>query len=64
MFGVPGQYQSVALVLTYKLDFSSGAKKDGFCKSNHIIIIIYIYIYIYIYVSRKKGSFYIIHSTL
>ena len=35
VLGVPGQYDSVALMLSHKMDFNSCANKDGFCKSSH-----------------------------
>ena len=35
VLGVPGQYESVALVLTHKIDFNCCANRDGFCKSSH-----------------------------
>ena len=36
VLGVPGQYESVALMLSHKMDFSCCANRDGFCKSSHI----------------------------
>ena len=36
MLGVPGQYNSVALMLGYKLDSSFCANKDSFCRDSHI----------------------------
>ena len=36
MFGVPGQYKSVALMLSDKMDFNCCANRDGFRKSSHI----------------------------
>ena len=36
LFGVPGQYKSVVLMLDYKLDFSCYANKDGFRRDSHI----------------------------
>ena len=36
MLGVPGQYKSVALMLSYKLNFSCCANKDGFHRDSHI----------------------------
>lgn len=38
MLGAYGQYESVALILSYKLDFICCANKDGCCKSSHIIL--------------------------
>ena len=34
--GVPGQYESVALMLSHKMDFKRCANRDGFRKSSHI----------------------------
>ena len=36
VFGVPGQYESVALMLSHKMDFNCCANRDGFRKSSHI----------------------------
>ena len=36
VLGVPGQHESVALMLSHKMDFNCCANRDGFCKSNHI----------------------------
>ena len=36
VFGVPGQYKSVALMLSHKMDFNCCANRDSFCKSSHI----------------------------
>ena len=36
VLAVPGQYESVALMLSYKMDFNCCANRDGFCKSSHI----------------------------
>ena len=36
MLGVPGQYESVALMLSHKMDFNCCADRDGFRKSSHI----------------------------
>ena len=36
VLGVPGQYESVALMLSHKMDFNCCANRDGFCKSSHI----------------------------
>ena len=38
MLGVPGQYESVALMLSHKMDFNCCANRDGFRKSSHICI--------------------------
>ena len=35
MLGVPGQYESVALMLSHKMDFNCCANRDGFRKSSH-----------------------------
>ena len=43
MLGVPGQYENVALMLGFNLDFSCCANKDGFYKDSHIYTYIYIY---------------------
>ena len=37
VFGVPGQYESVALMLSHKIDFNCCANRDDFCKSSHIM---------------------------
>ena len=39
VLGAPGQYESVALMLSHKMDFNCCANRDGFCKSSHIIYI-------------------------
>ena len=36
VLGVPGQYKSLALMLSHKMDFHCCANGDGFCKSSHI----------------------------
>ena len=37
VLGVPVQYESVALMLSHKMDFNyCCANRDGFCKSIHI----------------------------
>ena len=36
VLGVPGQYESVALMISHKLDFNCCANRDGFHKSSHI----------------------------
>ena len=36
VLGVPGQYESVALMLSHKMDFKCCANRDGLCKSSHI----------------------------
>ena len=38
MLGVPGQYKSVALMLSHNMDFNCCANRDGFHKSSHIYI--------------------------
>ena len=40
VLGVPGQYESVALMLSHKMDFSCCANRDGVCKSRHIFLMI------------------------
>ena len=35
VLGVPGQYESVALMLSHKMDFNCCANRDGFRKSSH-----------------------------
>ena len=35
VLGVPGQYESVALMLRHKMDFYCCANRDGFHKSSH-----------------------------
>ena len=41
VLGVPGQYKSVALMLSHKMDFNCCASRDSFHKSNHIYICMY-----------------------
>ena len=36
VLGVPGQYESVALMLSHKMYFNCCASRDGFRKSSHI----------------------------
>ena len=36
VFGVPGQWESVALMLSHKMDFNCCANRDGFCIDSHI----------------------------
>ena len=48
VLGVPGQYESVALMLSHKMDFNCCANRDGFRKSSHIYIYTYTYTYIYV----------------
>ena len=33
VLGVPGQYESVALMLSHKMDFNCCANRDGFCRT-------------------------------
>ena len=47
MLGLPGQCSSAALMLSYKLDLSCYANRDGFCKSNYIFKMIYTHIVYY-----------------
>ena len=42
VLGVPGQYESVALMLSHKMDFNCCANWDGFRKSSHICYVIII----------------------
>ena len=37
---VPGQYESVALMLSHKMDFNCCANRDGFRKSSHKYLMI------------------------
>ena len=37
VLGVPGQYESVALMLGHKMDFNCCANRDSFHKSSHIL---------------------------
>ena len=37
VLGVPGQYESVALMLSHKMDFNCCANRDGFHKSSQIL---------------------------
>ena len=39
VLGVPGQYESVALMLSHKMDFNCCANRDGFRKSSHILYV-------------------------
>ena len=39
MLGVPGQYKSVAIMLSHKMDFNRCANRNGFRKSSHICIV-------------------------
>ena len=36
VLGVPGQYESVALMLSHKMDFNCCANRDGFRTDSHI----------------------------
>ena len=36
VLGVPGQYESVALMLSHKMDFNCCANRDGFRRDSHI----------------------------
>ena len=36
VLGVPGQYESVALMLSHKMDFNCCVNRDGFRNSSHI----------------------------
>ena len=35
VLGVPGQYESVALMLSHKMDFNCCANRDGFRRDSH-----------------------------
>ena len=35
VLGVPGQYESVALMLSHKMDFNCCANRDGFHRDSH-----------------------------
>ena len=37
VLGVPGQYESVVLMLSHKMDFYCCANRDDFRKSNHML---------------------------
>ena len=39
VLGVPGQYESIALMLSHKMDFNCCANRDGFRKSSHMYVI-------------------------
>ena len=39
VLGVPGKYESVALMLSHKMDFNCCANRDGFRKSSRKIIL-------------------------
>ena len=60
VLGVPGQYKSVALMLSHKMDFKCCANRDGFCNSSHISVCAYMYVCMYVctYV-RMYGCMYI-----
>ena len=36
VLGVPGQYESVALMISHKMDFNCCANRDGFHTDSHI----------------------------
>ena len=38
VLGVPGQYESIALMLSHKMDFNCCANRDGFRRDSHICI--------------------------
>ena len=38
VLGVPGQYESVALMLSHKMDFNYCANRDGFRRDSHILL--------------------------
>ena len=38
VLGVPGQYESVALMLSHKMDFNCCANRDRFRRDSHIYI--------------------------
>ena len=54
MLGVPGQYESVALMLSHKMDFNCCANRDGFRTDSHILEILY---------SEESSCFYIHNIT-
>ena len=37
VLGVPGQYESVVLMLSHKMDFNCCANRDGFRRDSHIL---------------------------
>ena len=39
VLGVPGQYESVALMLSHKMDFNCCANRDGFRRDSHICVL-------------------------
>ena len=41
VLGEPGQYESVALMLSHKMDFNCCANRDGFRGDSHIYCIVY-----------------------
>ena len=43
VLGVPGQYESVALMLSHKMDFNC-ANRDGFHISSHILYVCIMYV--------------------
>ena len=44
VLGMPGQYESVALMLSHKMNFYYCANRDGFHKSSHIYYMPYVYV--------------------
>ena len=60
---VSGQYESVALMLSHKMDFYFCASRDGFCKSSHILLYFawadpkVQQFYNYIYHNVSRGSY-------
>ena len=67
VLGVPGQYESVALMLSHKMDFNCCDNRDGFHKSSHIYICMYVYMYVCMYVCSSALSikpYNIVSSTL
>ena len=40
VLGVPGQYESVALMLNHTLDFNCYANRDSFSKSSHNCVVV------------------------
>ena len=48
VLAVPGQYESVALMLSYKMNFHCRANRSSFCKSSHVlhmVLVLYCYAY-------------------
>ena len=46
VLGVPGQYKSVALMLSHRMDFHCRANRNSFRKSSHVLhVVLVLYFY-------------------